>query len=626
MKIDSIGPYRVLRALDRRTDSRVFLAARPGGAQLVLEIAPLAEITDAGQREEARRRFRDAATRLSAVEHPGLARLVEFGDEEHALWWATEWVEGLPLAAHVGDDEALTTEDAVEAVALAADALGAAHDAGVTHGAIRPSRLLRAGPHGIKVVGFRPGDPGGDPLKRAAGSVGYLSPEQVRGKPIDARSDLFSLAVVLFELVTGGSPFPGESDSSTLYRIVHEDPVAPSAGPRPVGAELEAFLLRALARDPDARFPSAEIFAEALRRAAAAERVDAVFGGAERPAAEAPRGGPPRRAGAPARTSPVPFVVGAFVVLALVAAGAWWWHGGSAPAAPPPAVWLEADVRTEPPGLEVALDGVALDPPGHVRFEAQAPYPVLSARHECREVERVLDPADAGGEVVLVADPVELEWSFAPAVEGAEVVLDGKKVGSTPLDVTIDLCREHRLELRAAGYRPATVELAAGSSPLDARKQLYDLALQEIPKGRLRLPESDVQLVYYVDGRRLKKGERELTLEQGAHEVRYKNEYHWIDERQEVTIRGGAEQDLRLDGVALTTLVVQAYPANCKVYLRQGKESWRYLDETPAQRRIAPGRYQVKVVLNPTGEEQLREVELGLGDNPPLRVSFGGRG
>ena len=75
----------------------------------------------------------------------------------------------------------------------------------------------------------------------------------------------------------------------------------------------------------------------------------------------------------------------------------------------------------------------------------------------------------------------------------------------------------------------------------------------------------------------------------------------------------------------LTTLVVKAFPANCKVYLRKPGGRWKYVDDTPTRRRIAVGRYEVRVTLNPTGESRERTVELVAGDNPPVRVSFGKR-
>jgi hypothetical protein len=138
------------------------------------------------------------------------------------------------------------------------------------------------------------------------------------------------------------------------------------------------------------------------------------------------------------------------------------------------------------------------------------------------------------------------------------------------------------------------------------------------------LPRSKrLQLVYYVNGKRQKASTRELDLDEGEYELRYKNEYHWIDERIKLRIEGGGTVRPPIDP-RFATLAVQAFPSNCKVYLRRPGGSWRYLDETPAERRVATGRYEVKVQLNPTGETRISKVELEEGANPPVRVAFGG--
>ncbi len=619
MKTDRIGRWRLLRPLGRRRDGRLFIAQDPDrGETVVIELMPLSQTGDATARAARRASFLAEAEALARLSHAGIARLRDFGESGDVLWWATESIEGTPLKAGSPGGGLLPPEVAIELVACAADALAAAHEAGVPHRALRPSRLLRVGERGIKIIGFRPGG-GSDPW--TASGVGYLAPEQVHGQPADSRSDFFSLGAVLYTLATGEPPFPGESDSSTLYRIVHEAPRDP-ARDGAVGVELAGFLARTLAKDPGGRPRSATSFAEELRRTAVALRVDAALGqpaaARRRPIPSAP---PPK-----ARSALAPLVITALAVSGIVGAGLWWARDRLLPARPPAPVWLESQVRTQPTGLTVLLDGGPLAEPGRVRFPSGGPFPLLSAQHACRVVEHRLDPADAGQTIVLVADPTELEWTLDPGLASASVLLNGAPVGATPAQLRLDLCRANRLELAAAGHRTATIDVAAGATPLEARKLLYDITLEEIPQGRLVLPDSEVRLIFHVDGVRVAEGERELLLAEGEHELRYQNDYHWIDRRAGFTVRGGERVTTPWEGVALTSLVVQAFPANCKVYLRQEDGPWRYLDETPASRKVSPGRYEVKVVLNPTGESQLREVKLVSGENPPLRVAFGGRG
>ena len=131
--------------------------------------------------------------------------------------------------------------------------------------------------------------------------------------------------------------------------------------------------------------------------------------------------------------------------------------------------------------------------------------------------------------------------------------------------------------------------------------------------------------MYYVDGKRIGKAVREIELQEGEHRVRYKNEFHWLDETVKVQVAAG-ETTAAAVAPRFGTLVVQAFPSNCKVYLRQPGGTWRYLDDTPAQRRVVTGRYEVKVQLIPTGESRVDTISLREGANPPVRVAFGGDG
>ncbi len=619
MSIEETGGYRILGPLSRRPDGGSLLGEDPEDGRPVVvrrhRLPPGAE-----QRAEAVRSFAAEARALEALDHPALARLLDHGEDRDFLWWVEERVDGIPLDRYAAGREPLAGAIVVELVALAAEALAAAHAASIVHRGLTPSRLLRCREGGIKVAGFRPGSGHGVGARaRDVRDARYVAPEQVRGGVGDARCDLFSLGSILYELLTGELPFPGESESSVVYRVVHEPPTDPtSVRLRRVGPELARFLERALAKAPDARYPDGESFARALRQAWVRESVDRALAG---PSATEVPPAREREAGVP-RGRTARFIAATFVLVGIGASAAWLLRDRLLPSRPPPAVWFEATVRTQPPNLDVLRDGEPLSLTEPVRFSSAEPFPLLSARHACRVVQHRLEPADAGQVVVLVADPVELEWTVDPNPAGAEVWLNGERAGSAPLRLRLDLCRDNRLELRASGHRPAAIPIPAGATPLEARKLLYDVALEPIPQGRLVLPEVGLELVIHVDGRRLEARERELVLDEGEHELRYLNAHHWVEGAMTVAVRGGETVTPELTGVELATLVVQAFPANCKVYLRRPGGAWRLLDETPVSRRVATGPYEVKVVLAPTGETQVRKIELSTGDNPPVRVAF----
>ena len=134
---------------------------------------------------------------------------------------------------------------------------------------------------------------------------------------------------------------------------------------------------------------------------------------------------------------------------------------------------------------------------------------------------------------------------------------------------------------------------------------------------------STLNLVYQLDGKRVNPEDGPFELPEGEHDLRLKNATYWIDVRRKIEVKGGEQLTADVRTPELTTLVVQAFPANCKVYLRKAGGKWKYVDDTPARRRLAVGRYDLRVKLNPTGETKDQTIELIAGENPPVRVSFG---
>jgi serine/threonine-protein kinase len=635
MHIETLGRYRILREWGRSAVGRILLAHDPAtDSEVAIQLVETLSGLSAAERDEAAERVRRDCGTLVGLEHPNLVAPLDVDEAEGIPYVVTERLEGTPFDVYCRPDSLLPTSTAVDLVAGVARGLDEMHRAGLVHGDVRPANLLRVADAGmVGGIGLASCLPRAEGAE-LRGAPPYLSPEQVRNEPLDGRSDLFSLGAVLYEMLTGAKAFPGESTSTVLYRIVNEDVRDPGELDPPVHASVEGVLRRALSKEKDERFESGASFAAALDEASIAVSVDESIApeAASSAAADAdsaatgagtPRPAPPPPK-APSRLSARPFVLSAsLVVIVAIAAVTVLRDRGDGTVADEP--WLEAHVRTEPAGLEVRLDGERVDPAadGTIRFRGTAPFGVLSASHECRTAEHRLEPADAGGELVLVTDPVEVVVPVDPAVDGARVLVNGADAGTTPAEVTLDLCRTNELEVRAEGYRTSAIEVPAGAQPLEARKLVFALALEPIPRGRLVLPRKrGLQLVYYVDGKRIGTSVRELELEEGEHDLRLKNEYHWLDVTTRVRIESGATATPGVEA-RFATLAVQAFPSNCEVFLRRPGGRWKFLDETPAERRVATGRYEIKVQLKPTGESRVTTVELKEGANPPVRVAFG---
>ncbi len=630
MSSENLGRYKIIEELGRGAMGRVFLAHDPQiDRQVAIKTVQIFGALPASDRAEARSRFIREARAAGRLNHPSLVTIYDVDESEGLLYIVMEYVEGRTLDEFTSPGELLPPALVVALAAEAAEGFDYLHDGGIVHRDVKPANLIRVGDRRIKIADFGLALPSEAELSQddaLRGTPSYMSPEQIRGETLDGRSDLFSLGCVLFELLGGQKPFPGDSVASVIYRIVNEDPVELPGHPE----TLAAFLRKALSKSTSERFQTGKEFAAAIR-VAGGDRSDPAARGTthERnegdPEAVVPP--PPRRR--PRRSSVAPFVLGALVIIVGLAGAVYLLKdrlGIELPVEPPKTVWWEANVRTEPPDLEVTLDGQPLDPSaeGRVRFPSTGPFGVLAATHRCRTAEHQLSPADAGGELVLVTDPVAMSWEVAPDVSGATVTLNGERAGKTPTELELDLCTESKLTIEAAGFRPASIDIPSGTTPTEARSLLFDLALTKIPRGKLELPKAEIDLVYYVDGSRMKKGVREIELEEGEHVIRVKNEYHWLDRTSSVQVVGDQTVRVDLGAMTLASLVVQAFPSNCKVYLRRPSGRWKYIDETPARRNLATGKYEVKVELNPTGQTRVREVNLVAGENPPVRVSFGG--
>jgi hypothetical protein len=135
-----------------------------------------------------------------------------------------------------------------------------------------------------------------------------------------------------------------------------------------------------------------------------------------------------------------------------------------------------------------------------------------------------------------------------------------------------------------------------------------------------------VQIVYFLDDRRLGSGPREIELEAGEHELRIRKDLHLIDVRRSVRVAEGVTTPFEPELPEITSLVVQAFPSVARVFLRKPGGTWSFLDETPIERKLAVGRYEVKVDFADGSPSAVRTVRLAPGANPPLRFAPGSRG
>ena len=238
-------------------------------------------------------RFRREAQNAAALNHPAIVAVYDTGEAETPNgplpYIVMEYVEGVTLRDIVHTDGPMEPRRAIEVIADACQALNFSHQHGIIHRDVKPANIMISNAGAVKVMDFgiaRALADANNVTQTAAviGTAQYLSPEQARGEKVDARSDVYSLGCVLYEMLTGEPPFVGDSPVAVAYQHVREDPIPPSQRHEGISPELDAVVLKALAKNPDNRYQTAAEMRTDLVKVHSGEQPDApkVFTDAER--------------------------------------------------------------------------------------------------------------------------------------------------------------------------------------------------------------------------------------------------------------------------------------------------------------------------------------------------------
>jgi TolB-like protein len=282
--LETLGQYRVLDRIGAGGMGEVYRARDTRlGRTVAIKVLPDAVADD----PDRRARFVREAQAAAALSHPNIAALYEIGEDRGRLFLVFEFVPGEPLRTVIGG-RPLNPRRAVQCATQIADALADAHAAGIVHRDIKPDNIIITPKGNAKILdfGLATWTAGGAARELAVttvetggvalGTVAYMSPEQARGEPLDHRTDIFSLGVVLHEMLTGTAPFRGTTATAVALQIVQALAPPPSSANPAVPRELDAVVAKALEKQPDQRYGSAAALAGDLRAvdAALGERVE----------------------------------------------------------------------------------------------------------------------------------------------------------------------------------------------------------------------------------------------------------------------------------------------------------------------------------------------------------------
>jgi serine/threonine-protein kinase len=258
-KMTRIGRYRIVSELGRGAMGIVYKAEDPNLDRLVaLKTIILPDDEDA--RREYHKRFFLEAKAAGKLSHPHIVTTFDCGEHEGMAYLAMELLEGTDLRTRM-TKEGVTALEAVQIARQVADGLGYAHERGVVHRDIKPGNIMLNGGGNAKIMDFGLARMRMADHKTSTGMVlgtpRYMSPEQISGQPVDQRSDIFSLGIVLYEMLTGTRLYSGENIEQVQHAITQTEPVPPTRVVSGLPAMLDFVVARALKKDPAVRYQDA---------------------------------------------------------------------------------------------------------------------------------------------------------------------------------------------------------------------------------------------------------------------------------------------------------------------------------------------------------------------------------
>ena len=303
--IKKIGKYAIESEIGRGAMGEVYKGLDPIINRHVA-IKTLSRHGTDSEGNELTTRFRQEAQAAGRLNHPGIVSVYEYGEDGDLAFIAMELVEGHTLAELIEQQIHLTLEEVSNLMIKVLEALHYAHSKGVVHRDVKPSNIMRTDSSDVKIADFGIARIESSKLTQhgtVIGTPGYMSPEQLMGQQVDYRSDIFSCGILLYELLTGESAFSSTNTTSTMYKVVHTElPPASKICPT-VPVSFDLVLAKALAKNPEERFGSAQAFAQAIKAIVQGNNKTAEVGPTVEPASDKTVIRPPRT---PPGTAPPP--------------------------------------------------------------------------------------------------------------------------------------------------------------------------------------------------------------------------------------------------------------------------------------------------------------------------------
>lgn len=264
------GRYEITGELGRGAMGVVYRAVDPViGRNVAVKTIRISEEGTGLTRPELIKRFQTEARAAGLLTHPNIVVVYDAGEENGLFFITMELVEGKSVQALLDNGHAFPVPRLLRILEQTCSALQFAHERSIVHRDIKPANLMLTADDTVKVTDFGTAKilqfGTAQQTTHVMGTPSYMSPEQVKGRPVDGRSDIFSLGVMFYEMLTGEKPFPGQSVTTVIYKIVNEDPIPPRQLNPSIHPGLNDIVMRALAKEPEARYQSCRDLQEDLK-------------------------------------------------------------------------------------------------------------------------------------------------------------------------------------------------------------------------------------------------------------------------------------------------------------------------------------------------------------------------
>ena len=264
------GRYEIIGELGRGAMGVVYKATDPViGRPVAVKTIRLSEEGTGLTRPELLARFQTEARAAGLLTHPNIVVVYDAGEENGLYYITMELVEGKSLQALLDAGHHFPTSRVLRIMEQTCSALQFAHERNIVHRDVKPANLMLTADDTVKVTDFGTAKilqfGTVQQTTHVMGTPSYMSPEQVKGRPVDGRSDIFSLGVMLYEMLTGEKPFPGQSITTVIYKIVNEDPIPPRQLNPTIHPGLNSIAMRALSKEPEVRYQTCREMIEDLR-------------------------------------------------------------------------------------------------------------------------------------------------------------------------------------------------------------------------------------------------------------------------------------------------------------------------------------------------------------------------